>query len=73
MGMSRIGSLTAALRDGGTPGETPAAVIASATTPRQRSVGAPLAKLPDAVEMAGVAAPGVVVVGEVARRARTFS
>ena len=56
-----IGRLIAAGRDG----RTPAAIIASAGTPRQQTVTAPLAELPEAAEAAGIAPPAVTIVGDV--------
>ena len=47
--------------------ETPAACIASGTTPRQRVVTAPLAELPARIRQAELVAPTVIVVGEVVR------
>ncbi len=52
---------------GGRDPATPAAMISHGTTPRQRVVSAPLAELPKQVREAGLRAPTVLVVGEVAR------
>jgi uroporphyrin-III C-methyltransferase len=49
---------------GRSPGE-PAAVVASATTPRQRTVLGTLAELPALARAAGIAPPATLVVGEV--------
>lgn len=48
----------------------PAACIASATTPRQRHVIAPLGELCDRVEEAGLENPCVIVIGNVVSKAR---
>ena len=47
------------------PADRPAAVIASATTDRQRTVRAPLARIARAAADEGVGAPALLVVGEV--------
>ncbi len=60
------------LRAGRDP-ETPAAAIASGTTPRQRVVSAPLAELPARIREAGLRAPTVIVIGEVARFRETLA
>lgn len=53
------------LLDEGLPGEAPAAVVQCGTTPRQRTVRAPLAELAERASEAGVGSPAVVIVGEV--------
>lgn len=67
MGRASMAEWTQALIAAGKPADTPAACIASATTARQQTVTAPLAKLAEAVEQAGLAAPVVTVIGEVVR------
>lgn len=54
------------LIDGGLPANTPAAAVERASTPRQRSVLAPLAELPAAVERAGLRPPLTLAIGAVA-------
>jgi uroporphyrinogen III methyltransferase/synthase len=56
-----VSALLAAGRDPATP----AAVVRLATTGEQRTVRAALAELPDRVRAAGLAAPAVVLVGDV--------
>src|SRR5262249_15270096 len=53
--------------------DTPAAAVHWATTPRQRTVTAPLRNLPRAVQEAGLAAPSVVLVGSVAALRETLA
>jgi len=67
MGITRVQEIVQELLAAGRPGNTPAAVIEWATTPRQRVVRASLAQLPEAVVQAGVKSPAVIVVGEVVR------
>ncbi len=57
---------------GGLDPETPAAAIASGTTPRQRVVSAPLVELPTRIREAGLRAPTVIVIGEIARFRETL-
>ena len=66
MGMGRIDAIRDALVAGGRPREQPAACIQRGTTSGQRSVRAPLGELPERAAEAGLAAPAVIVVGEVA-------
>jgi uroporphyrinogen III methyltransferase/synthase len=66
MGVKRIASIAAALREGGMPAETPAAAVQWGTVPRQRTVEATLGTLPDAVAAAGLTAPVITVIGAVA-------
>ncbi len=47
------------------PEETPAAVIASATLPEQRTVTGTLATLAERAEVAGLEPPATLVVGKV--------
>lgn len=54
------------LIDGGLPANTPAAAVEWASTPRQRSVLAPLGELPAAVERAGLRPPLTLAIGAVA-------
>ena len=67
MGVRNVASVVAQILAGGRAPDTPAAVVSRATTPAQRSVRAPLARLPQAVTRARLAAPAVLVVGEVVR------
>ena len=65
MGMSCLRDTLDALMESGQPGDTPAAVVQWAATARQQHVCATVATLADAAEAAGLAAPSVVVIGDV--------
>ena len=73
MGMRNLRSLLGEIVDGGTAPETPAAAVMNGTRPEQRVRVATVASLADAVEAAGLKAPSVVVVGEVASLRETLS
>jgi uroporphyrinogen III methyltransferase/synthase len=65
MGVGRLDAIAAALVAGGRPASTPAALVAEATTPRQRVVEAPLGEIVAAARDAEVQPPALLVVGEV--------
>jgi uroporphyrinogen III methyltransferase/synthase len=65
MGVARLAENVRLLVENGKPGDTPAAAVQWAATGAQRTVEAPLAGLPAAVERAGLKAPAVVIVGPV--------
>lgn len=65
MGLARLRDLAARLVEHGKDPRTPAAVVSSGTLPSQRSVQATLATIADEAEQAGLAAPAVIVIGEV--------
>jgi uroporphyrinogen III methyltransferase/synthase len=65
MGMARLAHIVEMLIANGKPGQTPAAAVHWATTGRQRTVTAPLAELPVAVQQAGLKAPSLVIIGSV--------
>jgi len=67
MGMRNLEKIVEALLAHGRAPETPAAVVMEGGTPRQRVVEAPLAELAQRVREAGLAAPAVIVVGDVVR------
>lgn len=67
MGVERLAEAADALIAAGRKGSTPAAVIQDATLPTQRTVAAPLRRIARAAERAGIRAPAVTVVGDVAR------
>ena len=67
MGTAWLDDIVTRVIEGGRDPETPAAIIASGTTPRQRVVRAPLRELATKAREAGLSAPTIVVVGEVAR------
>jgi uroporphyrin-III C-methyltransferase len=71
MGVTHLDRFAAALRAGGRPPGTPAAVVENGTLPGERTVVGTLATIADDVEAAGLRPPAVLVVGEVvALRAR---
>ena len=67
MGLSALPDITARLLAHGADPDTPAAAIASATLPAQRTVVATLATLAQRVAEEGLEPPATVVVGEVVR------
>lgn len=67
MAMDRLEQFTRALRDGGLPAETPAALIHQGTTPEQKTVVGTLGDLADRARVAKLTAPVVAVIGEVVR------
>lgn len=66
MAMGRLKEITAQLMQHGRSGDTPAAVIQWGTTPRQRSVTGCLADIEWRCREAGLEAPAIVIVGDVA-------
>jgi len=67
MVMHNLERIAAALIAAGLGGETPAAVIASATTPDQRIIVSTLEKLAATVRAQNIEPPAVVVIGEIVR------
>lgn len=67
MGVERLPEVAAALIAAGKRRSTPAAVIASATLPSQRTVTAPLSRIATAAGRAGIEPPAITVVGDVVR------
>ena len=65
MGVANLRQMAAELLDAGRDPELPAAVIEQGTTPRQRTIVAPLRRIADEAEAAGVGAPAIFVVGRV--------
>jgi uroporphyrinogen III methyltransferase / synthase len=65
MGMTHLAAICRTLIREGKPAECPAAIIASGTLAAQRTHVATLATLPEIAGRAGVAPPGLLVVGEV--------
>ncbi len=63
MGLKNLPLIAGQLLAGGLPAETPAAVIESATTPRERMVVASLGTIVDEAAKAGLAAPALIVIG----------
>lgn len=66
MGTQRVHDIVAALQAGGLAGDTPAAVVSAAHTPRQRQARCTLATLQATLANAGLASPAVLVIGAVA-------
>lgn len=66
MGVGRLGRIADALQAAGRAGSTPVAVVQWASTPRQRTVVGTLDTIADGVAAAGLSAPAVIVVGDVA-------
>jgi len=66
MGMSRLADICQQLITHGRSADTPAAVVMNASHPDQRMVLATLATLPERSRLAGLAAPSLIVIGEVA-------
>jgi uroporphyrin-III C-methyltransferase len=67
MVMHNLERIAAALAAAGLPADTPAAVIASATTPAQRIVIATLQTLAATVSEQNIEPPAIVVIGEIVR------
>lgn len=66
MGLKQLPLITARLIAAGKDGNTPGAVISGGNAPHPAFVRAPLAGLAEAAENAGVSAPAVILVGNVA-------
>ena len=66
MGLQRLPQIAAGLLAGGLPPETPAAVLSGGNAPHPAAVRAILGEITDAARAAGVEAPAVIVVGDVA-------
>jgi len=65
MAVGELRRVVAELLEGGKDPETPAALIEWGTTPRQRTLVAPLKQLPEKAQEMGAQPPAVLVVGEV--------
>ena len=65
MGLAAIAGIAVSLMRGGLPASTPAAVIASATTPAERILVADLGGIAARVEAEGIRAPALIVVGAI--------
>jgi uroporphyrin-III C-methyltransferase/precorrin-2 dehydrogenase/sirohydrochlorin ferrochelatase/uroporphyrin-III C-methyltransferase len=70
MGLASLGELRARLLEAGLPPGTPAAAIASGTTPQRRLCRATLGSLEHDVAAADLAAPVLFIIGRVAALAR---
>lgn len=73
MGLTHLASIAARLIAAGRAPETPVAVIQEATTPRERAVAGTLTDIAERVVAAGIEAPAVVVVGNVAALGRELA
>lgn len=67
MGMRHLGAIASALIEGGRPRQTPSAVIQWGSRADQRVVTGALGTIAGVVASTGVAAPAVIVIGEVVR------
>jgi uroporphyrin-III C-methyltransferase len=67
MAVDHLAAIADTLISAGLPASTPGAVVSDGWTRQQRVVTAPLAELADAVKLAGVTNPAVVVIGDVAQ------
>ena len=65
MAMRTLETITRSLVTGGLEPETPAAVIASATTPQERMLITTLGEVVGAVESAGIVPPAIVAIGAI--------
>lgn len=72
MGVSRLASLCESLIRHGKAPATPAAVVEWGTSPTQRTVSATLTDIAGRVQTAGVCAPAVIVIGQVASLAESL-
>ena len=72
MGLTVIGELTARLIEAGLKCGTPAALIDSGTTQRQRVIAGTVANLAARAVAAGLAGPALLIVGEVAAAAEAM-
>jgi uroporphyrin-III C-methyltransferase len=65
MGLANLPEICARLIAAGLPAETPAAAIASGTTPEEKVCAAPLSDLPERVRAAALEAPVLFIIGRV--------
>lgn len=66
MGLKQLPRITARLMAAGKDGDTPAAVISGGNAPEHTFVRAPLSQLAEAAKNAGVSAPAIILIGDVA-------
>ncbi|MDO5699230.1 MAG: uroporphyrinogen-III C-methyltransferase [Dermatophilus congolensis] len=66
MGVAHLPEIAAALQDGGLVGETPAAIVANASTPQARTLHGTLATIAPLAREAAIAPPAITVIGDVA-------
>ncbi|MES2025925.1 MAG: uroporphyrinogen-III C-methyltransferase [Pseudomonadota bacterium] len=67
MGVARCREIQTALLDGGKAGDTPVAVIQSATGTEQAQLITTLSELPDALAKSSIGSPAIIVIGDVVR------
>ena len=67
MGLANLGDIARVLIEHGRDPDCPAAVISNGTTEAQRTVVAPLERIADEASSAGIAAPALIVIGDVVR------
>jgi uroporphyrin-III C-methyltransferase len=67
MGIARCAEIQAALLAGGKSGDTPVAVVQSATGTRQAQLITTLSALPEALAQSGIGSPAIIVIGDVVR------
>ena len=66
MGLQRLETIAADLQAGGMAGDTPAAVVSGGNAAHPAAVRAPLCRIARAARTAGVEAPAIILVGNVA-------
>lgn len=66
MGLQRLENIAADLQAGGMAGDTPAAVVSGGNAAHPAAVRAPLCRIARAARTAGVEAPAIILVGNVA-------
>jgi uroporphyrin-III C-methyltransferase len=67
MGIARCADIQSALLAGGKAGDTPVAVIQSATGLQQAQLITTLSALPEALVASGIGSPAIIVIGDVVR------
>ena len=73
MGVQTLSEVVRSLRDQGWPDDTPVALIENGTTARQRTIEATLSTTVEAASLARLAAPAVLVAGEVVEMRRRIA
>ncbi|MDO4467252.1 MAG: hydroxymethylbilane synthase [Bacillota bacterium] len=73
MGLSKLHDITVNLLNVGMPKDTKAAVIASATTPQQKTCVGTLETIEEMVKEAGLKSPALIVVGDVINMRETLN
>ncbi len=66
MGVKNLATITRRLEAGGMKGETPAAIVQSASTDRHRRITGTLSTIAELAGAAGIEAPAMLIIGEVA-------